>query len=219
MNTTTSQPNGIAAIDFSPLLAPNAIFLSFYSIFLLLHVLIAIRFWRFYGYSIGMVCGILLELIGYCGKVQLSHNRDNKDGYIMYTLSHLFVIVLMGMSSNGYEQVYHRPHTWPDISIICPLSQHQHTTATLLIISVHAHQPSPFRVPIYSRRFHMSLLHRVRWLSCGYIRRESYRCKPHDHRLSCSGPVHSHLLSRTLGHLPSCLAWHSSREEASLRYR
>ncbi|KAG4258106.1 hypothetical protein FPRO03_03061 [Fusarium proliferatum] len=104
MNTTTSQPNGIAAIDFSPLLAPNAIFLSFYSIFFLLHVLIAIRFWRFYGYSIGMVCGILLELIGYCGKVQLSHNRDNKDGYIMYTLSHLFVIVLMRMSSNGYEQ-------------------------------------------------------------------------------------------------------------------
>ncbi|KAL5587205.1 hypothetical protein FOVSG1_012341 [Fusarium oxysporum f. sp. vasinfectum] len=86
MNTTTSLPNSIEAMGFSPLLAPNAIFLSFYSILLLLHVLIALRFWRFFGYSIGMVCGILLELVGYCGKVQLSHNRDNKDGYIMYII-------------------------------------------------------------------------------------------------------------------------------------
>ncbi|KAL7757436.1 hypothetical protein ACKLNR_011963 [Fusarium oxysporum f. sp. zingiberi] len=30
--------------------------------------------------------GTSQELVGYCGKVQLSHNRDNKDGYIMYII-------------------------------------------------------------------------------------------------------------------------------------
>ncbi|KAF5647348.1 phospholipid-translocating ATPase [Fusarium tjaetaba] len=110
MNTTTPLRNGIAAIDFSPLLAPDAIFLSFYSIFLLLHVLIAIRFWRFYGYSIGMVCGILLELVGYCGKVQLSHNRDNKNGYIMYiiglTLGPTFLSSALYLNISTLQQHY-----------------------------------------------------------------------------------------------------------------
>ena len=83
MNSTTEQPNRVAAIDFSPLLAPNAILLTFYIILLLFHMGIAVRFWRFYGYSIGMLCGVLLELLGYAGKVQLAHGRFNKNGYIM----------------------------------------------------------------------------------------------------------------------------------------
>ncbi|PTB79152.1 hypothetical protein M440DRAFT_1436501 [Trichoderma longibrachiatum ATCC 18648] len=85
---TTSQvpPNGIGALSFTPLLAPNALFITIFTILLLIHVLFAIRFWRFYGYAIGMLGGLLLELLGYVAKVQLSRNRANKNGYIMYII-------------------------------------------------------------------------------------------------------------------------------------
>lgn len=86
VTNTTSQvpPNGIGALSFTPLLAPNAIFVTIFTFLLLIHIALAIRFWRFYGYAIGMLGGLLLELLGYVAKVQLSHSRANKNGYIMY---------------------------------------------------------------------------------------------------------------------------------------
>ncbi|CAI6089140.1 unnamed protein product, partial [Clonostachys chloroleuca] len=42
--------------------------------------------WRFYGYAIGMVGGLLLELVGYVAKVQLSYNQSNKNAYIMFII-------------------------------------------------------------------------------------------------------------------------------------
>jgi len=87
MNTTSASdsidPNRIAALPFTPLPAPNAIFLTIFLTLLLGHVILAIRFWRYSGYSIGMFCGLLLEFLGYVAKVQLSHDRTHKDAYIM----------------------------------------------------------------------------------------------------------------------------------------
>lgn len=88
MNSTinsTSQipPNGIGAVSFTPLLAPNAIFVTSFILIFIIQIILTFRFWRFYGYAIGMLGGLLLELLGYVAKVQLSHNRANKNGYIM----------------------------------------------------------------------------------------------------------------------------------------
>ncbi|KAI5460125.1 RTA1 like protein-domain-containing protein [Mariannaea sp. PMI_226] len=85
-NSTSIPPNGIGAIDFKPILAPNAIFLTIYVLLLALQCLMAIKFWRFYGYSIGMIGGVLLELLGYVAKVQLSNSSANKNAYIMYII-------------------------------------------------------------------------------------------------------------------------------------
>jgi hypothetical protein len=84
MNATDVSYRGPWRISFTPLLAPNAIFTTIFTILLLIHVLLAIRFWRFYGYAFGMLGGLLLELLGYVAKVQLAHDRSNKNGYIMY---------------------------------------------------------------------------------------------------------------------------------------
>ncbi|KAL9489428.1 hypothetical protein ACSS6W_001705 [Trichoderma asperelloides] len=88
MNSTinsTSQipPNGIGAVSFTPLLAPNAIFVTLFILIFIIQIILTFRFWRFYGYAIGMLGGLLLELLGYVAKVQLSHNRANKNGYII----------------------------------------------------------------------------------------------------------------------------------------
>lgn len=82
-NTSQIPPNGIGAVSFTPLLAPNALFVTFFIILFIIQIILTARFWRFYGYAIGMLGGLLLELLGYAAKVQLSHNRANKNGYIM----------------------------------------------------------------------------------------------------------------------------------------
>lgn len=82
-STSNIPPNGIGALPFTPLLAPSAVFVTIFIILFLIHILLAIRFWRYYGYAIGMVCGLLLEMLGYVAKVQLAHDRMNKNGYIM----------------------------------------------------------------------------------------------------------------------------------------
>ncbi|KAL6809302.1 RTA1 domain-containing protein [Trichoderma sp. SZMC 28013] len=91
MNSTTNgtshiPPNGIGALSFTPMLAPNAIFTTIYTILLILQLVLTVRFWRYYGYAIGMLGGLILELVGYIAKVQLSHNRADKNGYIMYII-------------------------------------------------------------------------------------------------------------------------------------
>ncbi|KAJ4155055.1 hypothetical protein LMH87_000321 [Akanthomyces muscarius] len=85
-NGTHIPPNGIGALPFTPLLAPAAVFVAIFAILFAFHLVLAVLFPRFYGYSIGMVCGLLLEMLGYIAKVQLAHDRTNKNGYIMYII-------------------------------------------------------------------------------------------------------------------------------------
>lgn len=75
--------NGVGALPFTPLMVPALIFAIAYGVLLFLQLLVAGRFWRYYGNAIGMLCGLLLELLGYVAKVMLSHDRFNKNGYIM----------------------------------------------------------------------------------------------------------------------------------------
>ncbi|VUC28773.1 unnamed protein product [Clonostachys rosea] len=87
MNITTEiAPNGIGNLGFSPLRAPNAIFLTIFIILFICQIFLCFRFWRFYGYAIGMLGGLLLELLGYVAKVQLSSDRGDKNAYIMYII-------------------------------------------------------------------------------------------------------------------------------------
>ncbi|KAK9236477.1 RTA1 like protein-domain-containing protein [Lipomyces kononenkoae] len=87
MNSTSNVgPNGVGTLPFTPLFGINAFFTSVFAVLLLVQLTFTVLFWSFYGYAIGMVCGLLLELLGYVAKVLLSHNREDKNGYIMYII-------------------------------------------------------------------------------------------------------------------------------------
>lgn len=82
MNTTVPT-NGIASLSFTPQYAPNIAFLVTFSTLLLAQTALAVMFPRFYGYAIGMIGGLILEVVGYAAKLMLSKNPENKNGYIM----------------------------------------------------------------------------------------------------------------------------------------
>ncbi|KAH8693655.1 RTA1 like protein-domain-containing protein [Talaromyces proteolyticus] len=86
-NSTADIPvNSIGNISFTPLYAPNVIFTVIFSLLLLAQIILTTVYYRFYGYATGMLGGLLLELLGYAAKVMLSHDRGNKNGYIMYII-------------------------------------------------------------------------------------------------------------------------------------
>ncbi|KAL3952766.1 hypothetical protein ACCO45_012709 [Purpureocillium lilacinum] len=84
MNATgLNSTDHIGALPFTPMYGPNAFFLSIFTILFVVQIVLTYFFWRSYGYAIGMLGGLLLELLGYAAKLMLSQDRRNKNGYIM----------------------------------------------------------------------------------------------------------------------------------------
>lgn len=84
MNATgLKSTDHIGVLPFTPVYAPNAFFLSIFTILLVVQLILTYFYWRSYGYAIGMLGGLLLELLGYAAKLMLSQDRKNKNGYIM----------------------------------------------------------------------------------------------------------------------------------------
>ncbi|CAK7229118.1 hypothetical protein SCUCBS95973_007112 [Sporothrix curviconia] len=85
-NDGGAEVNGVGALPFTPLMVPAVVFAILYGVLMFLQLIVAARFWRYFGNAIGMICGLLLELLGYVAKVMLSHDRFNKSGSIMYII-------------------------------------------------------------------------------------------------------------------------------------
>ena len=85
MNASTPVTTvGEGRTSFSPQCAPNGFFLAIYAILIPTHLVLAITSLRHYGYAIGMLGGLILELVGYIAKVQLCHHANTQGGYIGY---------------------------------------------------------------------------------------------------------------------------------------
>lgn len=83
MFASETYSNNDGVISFTPQYAANVVFLTLFVLLFAGHVGLAIRYWRCYGYTIGMICGLLLEFLGYLAKVRLSRNREDQSSYIM----------------------------------------------------------------------------------------------------------------------------------------
>lgn len=61
-------------LTYAPSLPGNASYLAFFSVMLLVQLAMGIRY-RTWGYMAAMVSGLVLEAIGYAGRIQLHYNR------------------------------------------------------------------------------------------------------------------------------------------------
>jgi hypothetical protein len=71
-----------AQIDYYPSLGGNIFYLSLFAISLIVQVAQGIV-WRTWSYSIAMVLGLLLECVGYGGRVALSGNPFIFNSFLM----------------------------------------------------------------------------------------------------------------------------------------
>ncbi|GJN76004.1 hypothetical protein PLIIFM63780_002268 [Purpureocillium lilacinum] len=117
MNATgLNSTDHIGVLPFTPVYAPNAFFLSIFTILLVVQLILTYFFWRSYGYAIGMLGGLLLELLGYAAKLMLSQDRKNKNGYIMYiiglTLGPTFLSASLYLGLKTLQQHYNFARFW-----------------------------------------------------------------------------------------------------------
>jgi hypothetical protein len=71
-----------AEVSYIPSLAGNAFFLAAFLVLLLVHTGLGVRY-RTWGVLIGMFCGLVLEVIGYVGRVQMHYNPFKFDPFTM----------------------------------------------------------------------------------------------------------------------------------------
>jgi hypothetical protein len=63
----------LAYIQYLPSIAGNAFYLALFSILLLVQVISLIHF-RAWAFSATMICGLILEVLGYIGRIKLHYD-------------------------------------------------------------------------------------------------------------------------------------------------
>ena len=75
-------PMSYAELNYVPTLGGNAAYLAIFAILLIAQsVLVAI--YRTWGFYVGMFCGVLLEIIGYVGRIGLHDNPFSFDHFVL----------------------------------------------------------------------------------------------------------------------------------------
>lgn len=80
--TLGTCPLSCAQVDYVPTLAGNSIYATAFGILLVAQVGLGIRY-KTWGFMVGMVCGLLLEVVGYAGRIMLHDNPFDFNNFIM----------------------------------------------------------------------------------------------------------------------------------------
>ncbi|KAI4178746.1 MAG: hypothetical protein L6R41_008235, partial [Letrouitia leprolyta] len=79
--TLSTCPLTLASVDYIPSLAGNIVYLSLFSVILLLQALFGIK-WRTWSFFGAMFGGLVLEVIGYVARVQMHDNVFASDPFL-----------------------------------------------------------------------------------------------------------------------------------------
>jgi hypothetical protein len=71
-----------AQVEYRPSVAGNLAFLILLALILVAQIGLGI-FYRTWGFMVGMICGLLLEVVGYAGRVMLHSNPFDFNNFIM----------------------------------------------------------------------------------------------------------------------------------------
>lgn len=71
-----------ASFLYIPDLGGNAFFTALFAVLLLPQLGLGIRY-KTWGVLVGMVCGLILEVVGYAGRLQLHSNPFDDDAFLM----------------------------------------------------------------------------------------------------------------------------------------
>ena len=79
--TITTCPLTYANFIYIPMLSGNVAYLSIFALLVISNLYFGIKY-RTWGYMVGMVCGLALEVVGYAGRVQLYFNPFPFDHFL-----------------------------------------------------------------------------------------------------------------------------------------
>lgn len=81
--TLETCPLSEGFVTYTPSLPGNVLYISLFGVMLLFQVIIGIR-WKTWGYLVGMFGGLVLEIVGYAGRIQLHYNPFLFNAFLEY---------------------------------------------------------------------------------------------------------------------------------------
>ena len=81
--TLRTCPLTLANILYLPSIPGNAIYLAIFALLLPIQVFFSFRY-RTYGFLVGTFCGLVLEILGYAGRIIMHHNPFQTSQFLMY---------------------------------------------------------------------------------------------------------------------------------------
>ncbi|KAF2666085.1 RTA1-domain-containing protein [Microthyrium microscopicum] len=83
--TLQTCPLECAQVEFLPSLGGNATYAAILGILLIAQIGLGV-FYRTWGFLIGMICGLILEVIGYVGRIMLHNNPFDFNNFLIYLI-------------------------------------------------------------------------------------------------------------------------------------
>lgn len=80
--TVGTCPLSCAQVDYQPTLAGNAVYAAAFGLLLIAQLGLGIKY-KTWGFMVGMTCGLILEVVGYAGRIMLHDNPFNFNNFIM----------------------------------------------------------------------------------------------------------------------------------------
>jgi hypothetical protein len=69
-------------VKFLPNLAGNSLFTAIFGVLFIVQAFLGVRY-RTWGFLVGMLCGLALEIVGYAGRLMLHNNPFNFNNFLM----------------------------------------------------------------------------------------------------------------------------------------
>jgi RTA1 like protein len=107
-----------AFVEYIPSLAGNATYLSIFVALWIAQLYLGIRY-RTWGFLTGMVVGVLLEILGYLGRILLHSDPFNFNYFLVYDFP--FENTSREMIAHN-PKLSHLPHNRPNLSFCSDLS-------------------------------------------------------------------------------------------------
>ncbi|KAF2647772.1 RTA1-domain-containing protein [Lophiostoma macrostomum CBS 122681] len=81
--TVQTCPLSCAQIEYLPTFAGNAVYAAAFGLLLIAQLALGIKY-KTWGFMVGMVCGLILELAGYAGRIMLHNDPFDFNNFIIY---------------------------------------------------------------------------------------------------------------------------------------
>jgi hypothetical protein len=69
-------------VKFLPNLAANSLFTAIFGVLFIAQAVLGVRY-RTWGFLVGMLCGLALEIVGYAGRLMLHNNPFDFNNFLM----------------------------------------------------------------------------------------------------------------------------------------
>lgn len=99
--TVATCPLTCAQIRYLPTLGGNAVYAAGFGLLLIAQIGLGIKY-KTWGFMVGMIFGLVLEVVGYAGRIMLHDNPFDFNNFIMYGLSSPSIFYSVQRAEHGH---------------------------------------------------------------------------------------------------------------------